>query len=237
MSKVKDSKIIASRSLIAIALIAVGILIMAQVRSIPERLSNPVASYSSLKETKQDLYNEQNELKKEIQDLQKNIDEEQNSIETSVLSKDQKEALNYKKAQAGLTKLNGKGIIIDLADSTSDSSEDSIVHAADIRDIVNLLWSSGAEGVSINDHRIVLNTAIDCIVNTILINSSRISNPFKIEAVGNQSLMYEKIINRDYLKDLWKRSSNNGIKFNIRKNNDITLPVFDGAYDTNGVSN
>ncbi len=228
-----DGKIIANRSLIAISLIAFGILVAAQFRSLPERISNPVAPYASLKETQQDLNTEQENLKKEIQDLQKQIEQEQNSIETSILSKDQIQTLNYKKAQAGLTKLNGKGIIIELDDSKNESKDESIVHAADLRDIVNLLWSSGAEGISINNHRVVINTAIDCIVNTILINNSKISNPFRIEAVGNQGLMYEKIINRDYLHDLWKRSEQNGIIFKVQINNDITMPIYDGAFGFN----
>ena len=221
------------RSFVAIICMGIGVLVTAQWRSVPTRVTNPVAPYLSLKETKDSLDLEQKSLKKEIQDLQSSLNKAQQDTQDITLTKAEIADLRLNKAQAGLTKLNGFGLIVTLDDSKiSVASEDAIVHAADIRDILNLLWSSGAEGITINGQRVVINTAVDCIVNTVLVNDTRLSTPFVIEAVGNQSNMYEKITNQDLLTNLHQRQKNQGITFEIKKNNDLTLPIYDGGFET-----
>lgn len=235
--KIAKAKAMSVRTLVAVAGVVFGLLISAQFRSIPDRVINPIAPYTSLKETKESLYQEQSDLKENISDLQKSIDlAEKNTLEAK-LSKVELANITAKKALAGLTKLNGPGIIIELDDSKKEQmTEDSIVHASDLRDIVNLLWSSGAEAISINNQRIASNTAIDCIVNTILVNNTRLTVPFHIEAVGDQKNMYEKIISPNNLVGLHDRQKSNGLVFNTSENNDITVPVFDGSFDTKSES-
>lgn len=229
---VKKTRSIALRSVLMIIGIGLGVLITAQWNSIPERVVNPIAPYNSLKETKDALYDEQTDLKKEITSLQDSINIIQKESLNSSLSKDQLEILKNAKAKAGITALNGQGIILTLDDSKNGvSSEDSIVHAADLRDAVNLLWGSGAEAISINGQRIVVNTAIDCIVNTILVNDARIAAPFRIEAIGDQSYMYDNLISPLILTSIHERRKNQGLIFDLSKNNDITVSAFDGSYD------
>jgi len=227
----KEAKLVGLRSVAVLFSITFGILIAAQWKSLPTRVTDPVAPYSSLKETKESLYEEQNQLKDEIKNLQVNIENAQSESQNSTLTKSEVSDLNNKKALAGLTKLNGRGIIVTLDDSKSGAtSEDSIVHAADLRDVENLLWGSGAEAISINNQRVVINTAIDCIVNTILVNNIRLTTPFRIEAIGNQDLMYNKLSNSNNLSSIHQRKAS-GLIFNIEKNNDITVPIFDGSFE------
>jgi len=234
----RKSKIISIRSALAILSVAFGVLITAQFRSIPERVTNPIAPYTSLKETRESLYTEQDQLKKEISGLQKQIETIQKDSEDIVLTKTELSDLKNKKAQAGLTRLNGSGLIITLDDSKSGNiNDDSIVHAADLRDIVNLLWGSGAEGISINEQRVVINTAIDCIVNTILVNDTRISAPFRIEAIGNPDLLRDRINNTNILSNIHQRKAQNGLIFDVNTNSDITLPVFNGTFEIKSTGN
>lgn len=228
--KLQKTKAVAVGLTVTLFSVVFGILISLQWKSLPERVTNPIAPYASLKETKESLYEEQDELKNEIKDLQNNIEKAQTESENTTLSKQEISSLDIKKAQAGLTKLNGRGVIITLNDGGGLTTEDSIVHAADLRDVINLLWGSGAEGISINGQRVVINTAIDCIVNTILVNDIRLSAPFRIEAVGNQDLMYSRLSNRYELSGLHHRAAS-GLVFKVEKNNDITLPVFDGSFE------
>jgi uncharacterized protein YlxW (UPF0749 family) len=238
MDKKNKPKIIASRSLIAVLCICFGILVSAQLRSLPERVSNPIAPYMSLKETKAELFTEQDQLKNEVKKLQETIRQTQKENEDIVLTKEEIKSLNTQKNLAGLTKLNGPGIIIKIDDSkTVSPNEESIVHAADLRDIINLLWGSGAEGIAINSQRIVLSSAIDCIVNTILINNVRITTPFQVEAVGNQELMSTNLKDKARLANLYSRVSSQNIIFDLQENNDITVPAFDGSFSINSGAN
>lgn len=230
--KIARARITATRSIVAILCLFFGVLIMAQWRSVPDRVTNPIAPFVSLKETKESLYEEQSDLKSEIIELQNLIEENQKKAENNILTKTESAELRAKKAQAGLTKLNGPGVIINLDDSQiTPATEDSIVHAADVRDSLNLLWGGGAEAISINGQRVVLNTAVDCIVNTILINNIRISTPIRIEAIGNQNLMYARLTDINALSDIYRRRADQGLKFDISKNNDITVPIFDGSFE------
>jgi uncharacterized protein YlxW (UPF0749 family) len=231
--KLKKTGEIASRSFMAVLFVAFGILISAQWRSLPARVTNPVAPYASLKETRSELYKEQADLKSEIKKLQSSITDAQKNSENVTLTKEQLAYLQDKKSKAGLTKLNGSGVIIDLDDSQSVPTSDlSIIHAADLRDIINLLWGSGAEAIVINDQRVVENTAIDCIVNTVLVNNTKLSTPFRIEAIGNQKLMSDQLSNQSLLSDLYNRKKDQGVIFGIGTNDDITVPAFDGSFST-----
>lgn len=232
MTKAQKAKILAIRMMVAAVSVAIGILISAQWRSVPERVTNPISPYLSLTETKNSLYVENDQLRDEITDLQQEIEKSQKAAEDIALSKTELLVLQKEKAKAGLTKLNGPGIIITYDDSKSGQlTEESIVHAADLRDAINLLWGSGAEGITINNQRIVLNTAIDCIVNTILINGTKIGNPFRIEAIGDQAVMFAKLSDKNNLSLIYDRKINQGLVFNIENNNDLTVPSYNGSFE------
>lgn len=222
----KKTKALALRSLFAIVGIIIGMLIILQSKVIPTRVTDSISPYLSLKDTKDLLYTEQADLKAEVADLQKKI----NEITGSTASSSDLANLNYKRAQAGLTKLNGPGIIATIDDSKdAPVSEESIVHAADLRDIVNLLWGSTAEGIAINGERVIGTTSIDCIVNTVLINDTRISNPFSIEAIGSIETMSQRLNDQNILTDIHRRANDLGLIFRVEINSDITLPAYSGA--------
>ncbi len=235
--KIEKGKNVALRLILTLFSIVFGLLIAAQWKTPPTRVTDPAAPYASLKETRESLYTDQSQLKQEIKSLQAGIEKVQNESEDTTLSKSEISSLSISKSKAGLTKLNGRGIIITLDDSKNITpSEDSIVHAGDLRDIVNLLWGSGAEAISINGQRVVINTAIDCIVNTIMVNDVRISTPFRIEAIGQQDTLFSRITNPTNLENLYQRRAS-GLVFNTEKNNDITVPVFDGSFDVKTEAN
>jgi uncharacterized protein YlxW (UPF0749 family) len=232
MKKSEIPKVITLRSLLIVFFIGFGVLISMQIRSIPVRVTDPVAPYTSLKETKQELTDEQGQLKDEIESLRNDIQVTQKQQEQNVLTDSEIKAISLKKAKAGVTKLNGGGVIVQLDDSKSGGvSEESIVHAADIRDVINLLWSYGAEGISLNNQRIVQGTAIDCIVNTILVNNIRLTNPFRIEAIGSGDVLFQKLSDTSYLTNLHDRQKAYGLVFSTELNKDITLPVYSGTFD------
>jgi len=223
------ARAVLTRSLTFVVGLVFGLIIMAQLRSIPLRVPNPAKPYLSLMETKELLYKEQEELKLENKSVQERISIAQDHLKDTTLNKGEITALNKNKAQAGLTKLNGKGLVIVLDDSPKEVTEDSIVHAADLRDIINLLWGSTAEGITINSERVVSNTSIDCIVNTILVNNSRLSNPYKIEAIGDPETLYSRLTNKSILSDIHRRVESEGLVLDISKNDNITLPQFGGS--------
>lgn len=226
----KKAKATINRSIFALIGVILGVMIMLQSKVLPTRVTNSITPYLSLKETKELLYTEQSDLKTEVKELQEKISALNSGTKGKALSESESTALNLDRAYAGLTKLNGPGVIITLDDSKSGAvTEDSIVHAADLRDTINLLWGSTAEGISINGERIVVSSSIDCIVNTILINDTRISNPFSIEAIGNIETLEQRLKDKNILADIHQRVQGNGLIFRVERNRNITLPSYSGV--------
>lgn len=210
----------------------IGLFLTVQWKTQPPRASsNPVDSYISLKDTKDILIQEQKSLKTEIADYQTQITAKQDILKKNTSSKKTIEELDGYKKRLGLTELKGAGLMITMDDAKTNSLDiDSIAHAADLRDTVNFLWANGAEAISINGERVVLTTSIDCIVNTILINTTRTTSPFKILVIGDSELLTEQLDNSNNLKDIKKRVKNEGLIFSIEQTKEITLPAYKGSF-------
>ena len=110
---------------------------------------------------------------------------------------------------AGLTDVEGEGIIVTVNDSSDvpagASSANYIVHDRDLRDIVNELVGSGAEAISINDERICGRSSIRCVGPTITINDKHCAPPYVIKAIGDPATLEAGLNIRDGVADIIKR--------------------------------
>jgi len=100
--------------------------------------------------------------------------------------------------QAGLDPIRGPGLVITLNDAQRDADgrypidaapDDLVVHQQDISAVLNALWSAGAEGIQMQDQRIIATSAPLCVGNTLLLNGRTYSPPYVISAVGNVDAM------------------------------------------------
>lgn len=101
-------------------------------------------------------------------------------------------------AEAGLTPLRGPGLVVTLNDAQRDAQgrfprdatpDDLVVHQQDIQAVINALWSAGAEGIQVQDQRIIATSAPRCVGNTLLLNGRTYSPPYVISAIGDASAM------------------------------------------------
>lgn len=211
--------------------IGLGLLVTAQWRTKTLRVSDDVIPYVSLVSTRDKLTLEQTALKKQIADLQQNIKDDQEKLKKQSQSKSTVEEVEKYKDEVGLTEKQGQGVVITLDDSHSTPANlDSITHAADLRDIVNFLWGAGAEAISINGERVVMNTSIDCIVNTVLINNTKTTAPFSISAIGDQKKIANGLNDVNNLKDIHKRAEDEGLVFEVSQVKNIVISPFDGSF-------
>ncbi|OGD67864.1 hypothetical protein A3F08_01590 [Candidatus Berkelbacteria bacterium RIFCSPHIGHO2_12_FULL_36_9] len=208
-----------------------GLLITAQWKTKNLRVSNPVFAYVALQDTRDKLTEEQSQMKNQIDSLQDEIKKDQEKLKAQNVSKKKVEEVEQYTEMVGLTEKQGKGVVITIDDSqTVEASIDSITHAADLRDLVNFLWSTGAEAIGINGERIVFNSSIDCIVNTILINSTKTTRPFTISVVGDQKRLLEGLQDENNLKDIYKRVKNEGMIFKITGLRNVIIPAYNGSF-------
>ncbi|WP_018963007.1 DUF881 domain-containing protein [Coprothermobacter platensis] len=138
-------------------------------------------------------------------------------------------SIDLEKRKLGFSSVQGPGIIITLSDSkqkpkAEDDPNYYIVHDWQIRNLVRFLLGNGAEGVAVNDQRIVFNSEVVCAGPIIIVNGQRLSPPYKIMAVGNPEVLQsvlEKFPDLDLLKAL---RDSYGLVFQVETSDSITLP-------------
>jgi uncharacterized protein YlxW (UPF0749 family) len=99
---------------------------------------------------------------------------------------------------AGLDPMRGPGIVVTLNDAQRDaegrfprdaSPDDLVVHQQDIEAVLNALWTAGADGIQMQDQRIIAVSAPRCVGNTLLLNGRTYSPPYVVTAIGDPAAM------------------------------------------------
>lgn len=184
----------------------------------------------------QRLESQRDELLREIATLREQIKryEESSAKDKTVLEGMLKE-LNRVKLWAGLLPIKGPGIIVTLDDSkkkikAGENPENYIIHDYDLREIVNELWTSGAEAIAINTQRIVVSSEIRCVGTTILVNGVRLAPPYIIKVIGDaDSLINALTMPGGIISALNYLSKEFGIIIKIDKKDLIEIPPYEGS--------
>ncbi|MDD5731556.1 MAG: DUF881 domain-containing protein [Patescibacteria group bacterium] len=211
-----------------------GLLFTIQFKNESVRPLSPVLFYDQLKDVKNDFENKKDNLNNQVKDIQKEVkDKEKSLADKNLVSTSTLNNLSDQEMILGATSVSGEGVIITISDGANqvkDELSKSLTHAADLRDIVNLLWYAGAEAISINDERIIYNTSIDCIVSTILINNNNYVPPFTIRAIGNMRDLSGVINGSRKLVDIKKRADKKQINFDMKEDSNIKIGKYNGAF-------
>ena len=108
---------------------------------------------------------------------------------------------------------------------TSDFSDTGRVRDRDMQRVVNGLWESGAEAVSINGQRLTALSAIRAAGDAILVDNKPLVPPYTVLAVGNGkqlSARFQDSADGLYLHAL---QENFGIRNSISVESDLRLPA------------
>jgi uncharacterized protein YlxW (UPF0749 family) len=176
------------------ALLVLGFLIAAQLAAEGPRVRYTTQERTSLVETVLKLQSQQDGLKDSIVALRKSIQTiEQEDPGSQAVLRDLNKRLEEARIAGGLIALSGTGVVLRLDDSTTpvppDGNEaDYLVGAADLRTVVDQLWLTGAEAISINDERVASSTAIIDIGGSVLVNAAYLAGPYEIRAIGPADL-------------------------------------------------
>lgn len=109
------------------------------------------------------------------------------------------DSLQEMKVFAGLTELEGPGIVVTLSDSGKSSTgfggqvavnPDSVIHDQDVVHVVNEMFASGAEAISVNGHRVAGSTSFRCVGTTVLVNDVKIASPIVVRGLGDPETLF-----------------------------------------------
>ncbi|WEO98673.1 DUF881 domain-containing protein [Streptomyces sp. FXJ1.172] len=140
---------------------------------------------------------------------------------------------------AGATDVHGPGVKLVVNDAkeastggdgtnpreTSGFSDSGRVRDRDMQRVVNGLWASGAEAVSINGQRLTALSAIRAAGDAILVDNRPLVPPYTVLAVGNGAKLSTAFQNSADGLYLHALEDNFGIRATISTEGDVRLPA------------
>lgn len=156
---------------------------------------------------------------------------------------DLQKQLTEQQIQAGLTALEGPGLVVTLDDNNSGLAsapgEDAnryVIHYENLLYIVNDLRNAGAEGISINGQRIVVASEIRCVGNVILINTTRLAPPYEISAIGDPHTLEDAINSSTTYQQLALSGFPVSYKATSSRSKTIVLPAYTGSLSSKNLT-
>jgi uncharacterized protein YlxW (UPF0749 family) len=216
--------------------VLIGLLLTIQIRSAIPPSSFITDEITVQKELIKSYTDEQAQLKSRIVSLRKEIEENQENVNLTT-RENNLESLKILKNEIGLETVKGSGVSITLDDgffgdrTSAENVSQSLVHASDLRDIVNELRAANADAIAINDQRIIATTPITSVGNTILVNNFHLLPPFTIIAIGDQEILEQRLNDEKLMSDLRKRIKDKNINFSAERVAHLTAPIYNGNFN------
>jgi uncharacterized protein YlxW (UPF0749 family) len=220
---------------LGIALLALGFLIAAQLRSEAPRVRYASNERVPLVETAHGLQDQQEVLKQRLFNVRQQIQTlESHGQGSAVIVQSLNDRLRQARVAAGLTALQGPGLVLQLKDSSKpvppgDNPTDYIVSGRDVRTVVEELWLAGAEAVAVNGERITTSTAILDIGGSVLVNAAYLAPPYQVSAIGPTDLFDQVNSSAGFRAFALSRVEAFGIGVGYQEFKDVTLPAYAGT--------
>lgn len=210
------------------------------VKSSTENVGTTLDDNSGLRDELLSVQGKYETLYKELTDKENQLEETRQTAATNnETDKENETEIKNNQRLLGLTEITGQGITITLSENKDvDSSEvlnisEYLVHEDDLLYIVNELFNSGADAISINDQRIVNTTSILCDGNIVRINGKMVGVPITIKAIGYPERLDGALTRPGgYLQIM----AQDGVVVNVERSENITIPKYEGVYSSDYIT-
>jgi uncharacterized protein YlxW (UPF0749 family) len=132
----------------------------------------------------------------------------------------------------GYVAVAGSGVVVTLDDAPVAEGEErgdlEQVLDSDVQRAVNGLWWAGAEAIAVNGSRLTARSAIRSAADAILVNYRPLRPPYRIEAIGPDSLLEQFLASQD-AAELRGVSAQWDIGFSTEPARDLLLPAATSA--------
>lgn len=185
--------------IITAAGVTLGFLIAVQVRTLSRPFQAGTMRVPVLAERLLRAHEEIQKLRNEVEKLREKIREYEGWMaEGKTATEKLRSELERARLLAGLTQVQGPGIIVKLEDAPKTvwgvDPTLGVVHDTDLLVLVNELRAAGAEAIAINDQRVGALTAIRCVGPLITVNGVTISPPYEIAAIGDPDKLEKALL-------------------------------------------
>ncbi len=167
------------------------------------------------------------EMRNRIADYQLAAAQQQRGLQTLTRQ------LKHLRTLAGMTPVEGSGVIVELADSRrplrpGQNPNEVILHNYDLAVVLNELRDAGAEAIAINGERLTVTTGIESLFRTFRVNTKRIVPPLQIAAIGDPDALAGYVSRRggylDYLRAF-------NFPARVTRVNRLSIPAYRGVFD------
>ncbi|MCA0145589.1 DUF881 domain-containing protein [Blastococcus sp. LR1] len=132
--------------------------------------------------------------------------------------------------------VTGPGLLVTLANAEADADDDPVgggtsensgerVQDGDLQKVVNALWASGAEAISINGQRLGPTSAIRFAGEAVLVDFRPVTNPYEISAIGEPDELAAAFLLDPEVRSVAWVSKNYGLRFDFAKEDELSLPA------------
>ncbi len=221
---------------ISLICVVLGFMISLQIKSVKKnytvdnsRFQRAEALQQELSKEKgknENLYQQLLQYEKDLNTYEKQFSENDVFLTTIMNRLEKAEIL------AGMTDVEGSGIIVTLNDSKVSNDNKVkvdenyfIIHDEDILMVLNELAAAEAEALSLNDERVIATSEIRCAGTTVSINNNRYAPPFQIKAIGNPDKLEASLNLRGGVIDILRQW---GIEVSLKKSEKISIPRYNG---------
>jgi len=220
---------------VALVALATGFVLADQVRTQLLTPSNQLARYQALVRSVQDLEATNADQRRQIADLRNQIDSlESDAAGRSATTQSLRNQVADLRAHAGLVAVHGPGVEVVLRNGSpgpgSGGQTGYLVNFQDVQDVVNLLFTQGAEAIAVNGRRITPLTAFSGSEGQIVIDQGPpLTSPLKIDAIGDRNRMAAALNDDSALPGLRARQVQFQLHLTFEGLADISLPAYDSS--------
>lgn len=203
--------------------IVLGIMLAAQFKNVQKvGGSTSIQRAEELTARVQKLTQENEALQEQVRQFQQRISEyEQSAQNTGQLAKTVENELQQTRILAGLTDVEGPGLII-----TVDENIPMAIQYDNLLTIVNELNAAGAEAIAINEERVIASTEIRNAGNHININTTPYAPPFVFKVIGDADNLEKALTLRGGVVDMLNAYN---ITVKIQKSDKVIVPKYSGV--------
>ena len=207
-----------------VALLAVSVILSLLLSS--QYKSNKEMQATTMNMRVEDLYQQLMRVEQEKTDLVKELQ----ALQAEGLTPDATREQDELKFRAGLTAVEGPGVVVTIEDSKQplkmgENQNLYVVHDEDILKVINELRAAGAEAIALNEQRLIGTSEIRCAGPTVTVNGKMFSTPFQVKAIGDPKLLRSALEFRGGVVDTLKYW---GINVSIETNNNLQINPYVG---------
>ncbi len=138
---------------------------------------------------------------------------------------------------AGRMDVMGQTVTVSLDDAplvggevpAGQDPDNYVIHQQDVQAVVNALWAGGAEGMMLQDQRVISTSAVRCVGNTLILRGRVYSPPYVIAAIGDPDRLVASLGGDPQVQNLRQWSLAVGLGYEVDRTGEKSFPAYSGT--------